>query len=376
MHSLYVHIPFCRRACHYCDFHFSTTLKRRDDVVKAICKELILRKKEAEKPIKAIYIGGGTPSVLIEEHLKELFEVIYENYPVDESAEITMEINPDDFVGENKHLEMKFLKELTINRVSIGVQSFFDDDLALINRTHKAKQAKEVVEMAMETFENVTIDLIYAIPTLDDNKWQKNIETALCLKVPHISAYSLTVEKKTPLFSLIEKGKIPNISDEKAERQFFTLKDRLEREGFVHYELSNFAKEGFFSKNNTAYWEGEKYMGVGPSAHSYDGKSRSWNISNNIKYAKALIENGTREVEIEKLSEKEKYEEIIMTGIRTKKGIDLKKIGAMGKGFYMHTEKVFKKLEKKGLVTEVDGKIVVTRKGLFLMDGISVEFFL
>lgn len=347
-------------------------------MVNAICNELIIRHKEAENTIlQTIYFGGGTPSILTFEELQLIFSTIFSYYDVSPSAEITLEVNPDDFF-EGSSLKKVFLeqiKSLKVNRLSIGIQSFFDEDLILMNRKHNAQQAKEFLKFSTQLFDNVSIDLIYGIPSLSNERWQDNITIALSYQVPHISAYALTVEPKTALHSLIKRGKIPSVKDEQAFEQFYILKEILENQGFIHYEFSNFSKENYFSRNNTAYWEQKKYIGIGPSAHSYNGEERSWNISHNIKYIEQIIQN-IRPCEVEKLSLKDKYNELIMTGLRTKKGISLKQIedtfGSIFLQFLLNEAKPH--IENELLIIE-NQYIKTSSKGLFLSDGIASDLF-
>lgn len=377
MHSLYIHIPFCRQACHYCDFHFSTTLKRKSQMVDALCKELILRYKEAEhSELQTIYLGGGTPSVLSFEELSQIFDTIFSHYKVSPTAEITLEANPDDFSDlKTQNLTLYNLKQLGINRLSIGVQSFFDEDLRLMNRIHNAKQAENVLNTATQLFDNITVDLIYGIPNLSNERWTENIYKALSFNIPHISAYALTVEPNTALNKLIKKGKIPQVTDNQAREQFYLLKELVEKQQFIHYELSNFGKNGYFSRNNTAYWEQKSYMGIGPSAHSYNGHQRSWNIAHNIKYIQQIKEN-ILPSETEKLSTQDKYNELIMTGLRTKKGVSLLQISSsFGKEFLEFLLKEASHHLQNDLLFIENEHLKITDKGLFLSDGIASDLF-
>nr|WP_315006793.1 radical SAM family heme chaperone HemW [uncultured Capnocytophaga sp.] len=375
MYSLYLHIPFCRQACHYCDFHFSTTLKRKPQLVNALCKELELRKTEAIMPLQTIYLGGGTPSVLSFGELSTLFSTIHQNYSIAPDAEITIEVNPDDFTS-HRELSLAQIKSLGINRLSVGVQSFFEEDLRLMNRIHTANQAIAFLEEATNLFENITLDLIYGIPNMSNERWIKNIEKALSFGIPHLSAYALTVEHKTALYNFIKKGKIPPTNDLQAREQFYLLKELLESKGFIHYELSNFGKEGYFSRNNTAYWQQKKYMGIGPSAHSYNGTERYWNIPHNIKYIEQ-ISKGILPQEKELLSKKDLYNERIMTGLRIQKGISLSDIE---KDFGSHYSNYLKKEAlpyiEKGLLLLENDHILTSKEGLFLSDGIASDLFI
>jgi len=375
MYSLYLHIPFCRQACHYCDFHFSTTLKRKPLLVNALCKELELRKTEAITALQTVYLGGGTPSVLSFGELSALFSTLHQNYSIAPDAEITIEVNPDDFTSHSE-LSLAQIKSLGINRLSVGVQSFFDEDLRLMNRIHTANQAIAFLEEATNLFENITLDLIYGIPNMSNERWIKNIKKALSFGIPHLSAYALTVEHKTALYNFIKKGKIPPTNDLQAREQFYLLKELLESEGFIHYELSNFGKEGYFSRNNTAYWQQKKYMGIGPSAHSYNGTERYWNIPHNIKYIQQ-ISKGILPQEKELLSKKDLYNERIMTGLRIQKGISLSDIE---KDFGSHYSNYLKKEAllyiEKGLLLLENDHILTSKEGLFLSDGIASDLFI
>ena len=301
MSGIYIHIPFCKQACHYCDFHFSTSLKKKDEMILVLAKEIALRKNEAQNElIETIYFGGGTPHKLTINDLRFLIEEVYRNYEVTENPEITLEANPDD-LSENYLIE---LTKIGINRVSIGIQSFFEDDLQMMNRAHNSEEASNCLEIATKYFENISLDLIYGIPGMSNDKWKQNIEKALSFNIPHISSYALTVEPKTALYTFIKKGIIKEPNDEVAQEHFHILVETLQENGFIHYELSNFEKENYFSKNNSSYWLGKKYIGIGPSAHSYDGTSRSWNIANNILYIKSIQEN-TLPLSSEKLTKKD-----------------------------------------------------------------------
>lgn len=369
--GLYIHIPFCKQACHYCDFHFSTSLRKKSEMVNALCKELALRKDELIGEVETIYFGGGTPSLLSIEELRLLISEIYKNYKISENPEITLEANPDDLSDSQIH---KFTNS-RINRLSIGIQSFFEEDLKLMNRAHNASEAMECIVEAKQYFENISIDLIYGIPGMSNERWRKNLETALKLDIPHLSCYALTVEPKTALKKFIEKGIVPPVDEEAAKQHYEILLSETEKAGFENYEFSNFGKPGFHSRNNTAYWEGKPYLGIGPSAHSYNGKSRSWNVANNIKYIKN-IEAGILPLEREILSKEDKYNEYIMTGLRTKKGISLEKVesdfGADYKKYLLEQSKMH--LDNEMLYFDNDN-LRVTKKGKFLSDGIASNLF-
>ena len=372
MSGIYIHIPFCKQACHYCDFHFSTSMKKKEEMVLAIAKEIQMRKSEFEnEQVETIYFGGGTPSVLTSDEINFLIAAVYSHYSVIENPEITLEANPDDLSSE-RIIELSKSK---INRLSIGIQSFFEDDLQLMNRAHNSAEAKKCLELATQYFDNISLDLIYGIPAMSNEKWKQNIETALSFGIPHISSYALTVEPKTALNKLIQTGKIAAPKDEVAQEHFAILVETLENKGFIHYELSNFGKENYFSKNNSAYWLGKKYIGIGPSAHSYDGISRSWNVSNNSIYLKSLEENKLPN-EIEILSKSDRYNEYIMTGLRTIWGVSLDRIETeFGSEYLKYLNKQMQKFLDDNLVFVENNILKPTPKGKFLTDGIASDLF-
>lgn len=373
MSGIYIHIPFCKQACHYCDFHFSTSLKKKDEMVLALAKEIGLRKEEFKNEVvETIYFGGGTPSVLAIEDLQLLIEEVYKNYSVVENPEITIEANPDDLT-EERIIE---LANNRVNRLSIGIQSFFEDDLKLMNRAHNAKEAKRCLEDASKHFDNISLDLIYGIPGMSNEKWIQNIETALSFGIPHISSYALTVEPKTALHSFIQKGIIQPLEDEVAQEHFEILVEKLEEARFIHYELSNFGKENYFSKNNSSYWLGKKYIGIGPSAHSYDGEKRGWNVSNNTLYLKAIQEDRLP-FETETLSKTDRYNEYVMTGLRTIWGISLERIQTeFGQKYLDYLNQQAAKYIEDHLLFVDENILRTTRKGKFLSDGIASDLFL
>lgn len=376
MSGIYIHIPFCKQACHYCDFHFSTLMKKKEEMVFALAKELQLRKNELQQEteldvIDTIYFGGGTPSVLRVDEIRFLIDTVRQYYSVTTNPEITLEANPDDLSEEN----LKAFAEIGINRLSIGIQSFFEDDLQLMNRAHNSVEAKKCLELATRYFENISLDLIYGIPGMTNEKWLQNVETALSFGIPHISSYALTVEPKTALHKLIQTGKVASPNDEVAHAHFLILVEMLEANGFVHYELSNFGKENYFSRNNSAYWLGKKYLGIGPSAHSYDGYSRSWNIANNALYLKAL-QNDELPKEVEKLTTKDRYNEYVMTGLRTIWGVSLVRIEQeFGLEYLTYLKQQSHKFVVDGLLSITDDIIKPTLKGKFLTDGIASDLF-
>ena len=373
MSGIYIHIPFCKQACHYCDFHFSTSLKKKDEMVLALSKEIALRKNEfKDEIVETIYFGGGTPSILDIADIQLLISAVYKNYNVINNAEITIEANPDD-LSEQRLTE---LSNNRINRLSIGIQSFFEDDLKLMNRAHNSAEAIKCLEIATKYFNNISIDLIYGVPGMSDDKWMQNVEMALSFNVPHISSYALTVEPKTALHSFIQKGIIPMPDDEVAQEHFYLLVDKLEENGFIHYELSNFGKENYFSKNNSSYWQGKKYLGIGPSAHSYDGVSRSWNVSNNSVYIKSISVNQLPS-ETETLTTTDRYNEYVMTGLRTIWGISLKRIECdFGQSYLDYLNQQSAKYIDDHLLFIDDDVLRTTKSGKFLSDGIASDLFM
>lgn len=373
MAGIYIHIPFCKQACSYCDFHFSTSLKKKDALVDALAKELLLRKETFAETIETIYFGGGTPSLLPIEQIDFLIKLILEHYTTHPSPEITLEANPDD-LDEEKIIS---LKNIGINRLSIGIQSFDNKDLKLMNRAHNADESLHCLEIATRHFHNISIDLIYGVQNMSIAQWRKNIQTVLDFNIPHISSYALTIEPKTVLASKIRSGQIPNVDDTLAAIHFEILTHELASKGYIHYELSNFGKPGYFSNNNTAYWLGKKYLGIGPSAHSYDGQNRSWNINNNSKYIQSL-ENNILPSEIETLSTSDRYNETIMTGLRTMWGVSLAKVeNQFGNLYHAYLLKQADKYLKNGLLSyDKEAEIIkATPKGKFLTDGIASDLF-
>jgi oxygen-independent coproporphyrinogen III oxidase len=373
MSGIYIHIPFCKQACHYCDFHFSTSLKKKDEMILVLAKEIALRKNEAEKEtIETIYFGGGTPSILSIEDIKLLIDEVYKNYYVVENPEITVEANPDDLT-EERIIE---LSKNRVNRLSIGIQSFFEDDLQMMNRAHNSNEASKCLEIATKYFDNISLDLIYGIPGMSNEKWKQNIEKALSFNIPHISSYALTVEPKTALDTFIKKGIVKEPDDEVAQEHFHILVETLEKNGFIHYELSNFGKENYFSKNNSSYWLGKKYIGIGPSAHSFNGTSRSWNIANNALYIKSIQENKLP-LTSEKLTKEDSYNEYIMTGLRTIWGVSLERIESeFGQEFVNYLNKQSQRFINDGLLNIENNILKTTKKGKFLCDGIASDLFM
>ena len=373
MAGIYIHIPFCKQACHYCDFHFSTSLKKKDEMVLALAKEIEMRKNEfKDEQVETIYFGGGTPSILTIGDLRFLIDAVFKNFNVTENPEITVEANPDD-LSKERIIELSNNK---VNRLSIGIQSFFEDDLKMMNRAHNAEEAKECLEFATQYFDNISIDLIYGIPEMSNEKWLQNIETALSFNIPHISSYALTVEPKTALHTFIQKGIIPQPDDEVAQEHFQILVDKLSENDFIHYELSNFGKSTYFSKNNSSYWLGKKYIGIGPSAHSYNGEKRSWNVSNNSLYLKSISEKKLPS-ETETLTLTDRYNEYVMTGLRTIWGISLDRIEIeFGKTYLDYLNQQAAKYIEDHLLFIDENILRTTKKGKFLSDGIASDLFM
>jgi len=371
--GIYIHIPFCKKACHYCNFHFSTNQNSKSAFIKAVCKELILRKSEyVSEEIESIYFGGGTPTVLEVSELEVILQTVYEHYKVTDTPEITLEANPDDLDEE----KIKALSNTKINRLSIGIQSFHESDLTTMNRAHNATEAKKCLEIATTYFDNITIDLMFGMPTMSVAQWRQNLQTAFGFGIKHLSCYALTVEPKTALAHFINKGSHPPMDDELAAKHFEVLLEETATQGLTHYETCSFGHPDYFSRHNTSYWLGKTYMGVGPSAHSFDGVQRSWNVSNNSKYIKSL-EVGVRPFESEVLSVENRFNEYIMTGLRTIWGVSLEKIetdfGVKIKAQLLENSKKFRTSET--LILE-DNHLKITRTGKFLSDGIASDLFL
>lgn len=374
MSGIYIHIPFCKQACHYCDFHFSTSLKNKDALVKSILIELDNRINYLpNKTIETIYFGGGTPSLLSEKEIFQILEKLYKLYNVSNNAEITLECNPDDLSDE----KLKELKRLEINRLSIGLQSFDEEELIWMNRAHTAKESESSVKRAQDRgFENITIDLIYGSKFSNLTSWKKTLDKAIALQVPHISSYNLTIEEKTKLGHDFKVKKEAAIDDEKSSEMFLEMIDRLEKNEFIHYEISNFGKEGFFSKHNSNYWKGEHYLGLGPSAHSFDGTSRQWNVSNNNLYIKYLEEKSEAYFEKEILTETERFNEYILTSLRTIWGINLDYLKTnFSSDFVNNFLNQIQEYIKQETVVVKDKTYTLTEKGKLLADKIASELF-
>jgi oxygen-independent coproporphyrinogen III oxidase len=373
--GIYIHIPFCKKACHYCDFHFSTSLQNKDSLVKNILTEIDLRQNYLEdKNIKTIYFGGGTPSLLSEKESFLILEKIYKIYNISNDVEITFECNPDDLSDE----KLKELKRLEINRLSIGLQSFDEEELIWMNRAHTAKESEASVKRAQDRgFENITIDLIYGSKFSNITNWKKTLDKAIALNVKHISSYNLTIEEKTKLGHDLKVKKEIAIDDEKSSELFLEMIDRLEKNNFIHYEISNFGKDGFFSTHNSNYWKGEHYIGIGPSAHSFDGTSRQWNVANNNIYIKHVSEGSEDYFEKEILSEKERFNEYILTSLRTIWGIDLAYLKNNFNNDFVKTflNQVNSYINQEYVLVN-DSTYTLTEKGKLFADKIASELFM
>lgn len=367
-----MHIPFCKQACTYCNFHFATSLNNKKPMVNAIIRETKLEKDYlAGESIETIYFGGGTPSLLGTEEIQSILNSIRSNYCLAQNAEITLEANPDDISSD----KLKGWKDAGINRLSIGVQSFFEEELRWMNRAHNSRQARECLELSLKEFDNITMDLIYGSPLLSDEMWKQNVDFALALGIPHLSCYALTVEEKTPLHKMILKAKTKDVEGDKQARQFLLLMQWLREKNYEHYEVSNFALTGYRSRHNSSYWKGEKYLGIGPSAHSYNERERRWNIANNQVYLRGM-EEGIPERSNEILTELQKLNEYIMISLRTIEGMDLKKLEAeWGSSVKENAEEQIDQFRKRNLLKLIDSHVCLTDEGMLMADGIASELF-
>ncbi|MFP5080584.1 radical SAM family heme chaperone HemW [Pedobacter sp. JCM 36344] len=373
MAGIYIHIPFCKKACTYCDFHFSTSIKYVDEMVDAICLEIVKKKDRITDQVGTIYFGGGTPSILSAKHFEKIFHVITKNFSISSEAEITIEANPDDLTAA----KISELRRLPINRFSIGIQSFFEEDLVWMNRAHNAIEAVTCIKRSQDAgFENLSIDLIYGYPLLTDSKWLHNINKAIEFETPHISAYSLTVEPRTVLASSIKRGKDIPLNDEQSASQFIMLINKLKEGGFEHYEISNFSKPGKYAVHNTNYWRGVTYLGIGPSAHGFNGNVRYLNVANNAAYLSSM-ELGKIPETIEELDLYDRFNEYVMTSLRTMWGTSLDKIEQdFGKFFLADTLKTIRSfVERQWLINE-GNHLKLTTDGKLFADYIASELFL
>ncbi len=373
MAGIYVHIPFCKQACHYCDFHFSTSLSKKDNVIKALQSELVLQKNYlGTQLIETIYLGGGTPSLLKASEVQLLIDQIATHFNLSNNVEITLEANPDDLDTQ----KVKELKQTSINRFSIGVQSFFEEDLVWMNRAHTAQEAQSSIKRVQDAgFDNITIDLIYGYPLLSNEKWESALHQTIDLQVPHISSYAMTVEPQTALASFIRRGKQKALDEVQSSEQFVQLMIHLEQAGFDHYEISNFAKPGKHSQHNSNYWAGIPYLGIGPSAHSFNGESRQWNIANNALYLESIQSNKIP-AELEILTTINRINEYIMTSLRTNLGMNISKIHQeFGEEYAGRTEQQLDRFIEKNWITINNHVVVLTRTGKLFADYIASELF-
>jgi oxygen-independent coproporphyrinogen-3 oxidase len=369
--GIYLHIPFCKQACHYCNFHFSTSLHYKPELVAALQEEARLAAEQfpfpAGEAVHTVYFGGGTPSLLTLRELTQLLHAVRGHFNVDPEAEITLEVNPDDISEER----LSGWRQAGINRLSIGVQSFFEEELRWMNRAHTAKQALEQVKKAREYFDNITIDLIYGGPGLSDEQWQQELEQAKALDIPHLSCYALTVEPQTPLNKMIRTGKVPDVDPDKQSRHFLYLMQWARENGYEHYEISNFARPGYRSRHNSAYWQGKSYIGLGPSAHSFNGRSRWWNIANNQAYIRSLKE-GIIPFEKEELTPVQQLNERIMIALRTSDGLDMSFLSLLEKTQLLKAAQ--KHIDAEHLFIQ-EHQLRLTDEGRLLADGIAADLF-
>lgn len=372
MSGIYLHIPFCKKACHYCDFHFSTSMQTKDAMIHAMEQEIILRSDFVEGPINTIYFGGGTPSILNGNEINKLLNKIRSVFKIGDNPEITFEANPDDLSLE----KLVILRKAGINRLSIGIQSFQDNDLLLMNRGHTSEQAINCVKFAQnEGFNSISIDLIYGLPGLSASEWLANIQHAIDLNVQHISAYCLTIEKKTVFHNWHETNKISLPDDQQMLDQFVVLKDVLASNGFDHYEISNFGKPGYFSKHNSNYWLQENYLGIGPSAHSFNGNIRLWNVRNNSKYIQGINQGNPFNAQ-ETLSQQDQFNEYILTRLRTKWGINKSELQKSNQVFFKAFERQLQKWLDQGMVYDSGPHFVLSSNGKFIADRIISDLFI
>ena len=371
MAGIYIHIPFCKQACSYCNFHFSTSLRSKDAMIQSIIKEVVLKSIDYKETIETIYFGGGTPSILSIQEINQIISKIFKNYNVSDYVEITLETNPDD-ITENK---LAKIADTKINRLSIGVQSFIEKELIMMKRIHNSIQAQKSVELSLKFFNNISIDLIYGVPESDMKSWKSNMDISLKFDLNHYTAYALTLEPKTILKKYTDNNIIEKLDDDVVYDQYYFTNKIFSEKDYINYELSSYAKKGFFSKNNSGYWLRKKYVGVGPSAHSFDGEKRTWNLSNNTKYINA-INNGQDFFQSEYLSIIDKYNEYIMTGLRTVWGVSLKylevEFGEKYKEFFVEKSRKYFDLN---YLRKENNIVTTTIEGRFLADGISSDLF-
>jgi oxygen-independent coproporphyrinogen-3 oxidase len=372
MAGIYIHIPFCRKACHYCNFHFSTSVRLQKDFVPALLKEIELQQNYLSEPVSTIYFGGGTPSILPSADIDRILQHLHKTFLIEQDLEVTLEANPDDISSA----KLSEWKAIDINRLSIGIQSFFEDDLKWMNRAHNAQQATECIELANKAgFNNLSVDLIYGTPTLGNDNWKSNVEKAIELSIPHLSCYALTVEPKTALEKMIAQKKMANVETEKQAIHFELLMQWMHEAGYEHYEISNFSKPGFRSKHNSSYWQLKTYLGLGPSAHSFNGTSRQWNIANNALYIQSLHKNIVP-FETETLTANQRFNEYIMTGLRTMEGLSLQKVtndfGELQTQELLQSAETYIRLSTLKIENDY---LQTTTKGKLMADGIAADLF-
>jgi oxygen-independent coproporphyrinogen-3 oxidase len=375
MSGIYIHVPFCKQACHYCDFHFSTSLRFKNEMLEAMLREIELRADYlGSTQINTIYFGGGTPSILSASEIGLFLNKIYSLFSVEPSAEISLEANPDDLSAE----KLQAMKNAGINRLSIGIQSFVDVDLKLMNRAHDSKMAENCLVLARKAgFNNISLDLIYGLPYLTMPQWQANLDKALSFNPEHISAYALTVEPKTALHQMVKKGEIPIPDDALTSAQFNLLVETLKENGYRHYEVSNFCKPGFISQHNSGYWRDKRYLGIGPSAHSYNHVSRQWNIANNIRYIQAIRQDDELSYELEETTNETAFNEYLLTSLRTDWGIDLNYIKSrFGFDFQKKFRPKMVNLMAQDKAVLKENALVLTQKGFLFADQIAADFFI
>ncbi|HEY5369933.1 MAG TPA: radical SAM family heme chaperone HemW [Hanamia sp.] len=381
MAGIYIHIPFCKQACYYCNFHFSTSILKKDEMIASLIREIEIRSSSSEteivilspdEMIETIYFGGGTPSILSANEIHSIISAIRRHFSISGNPEVTLEANPDDITPE----KLNEWRKAGVNRLSIGIQSFIERDLKWMNRAHDARQALNCINLARSAgFQNFSIDLIFGTPRLTEVEWEKNINIVIDLNVPHIACYALTVEPKTILNKMILAHKKENIDTDAQAEQYSALMKLMYRAGYEHYEISNFAKPGFRSRHNSSYWQGKKYIGIGPSAHSYNGKMRLWNKANNALYIKSITEN---EIPFEKenLTQSQMLNEYIMTSLRTIEGMDLDYIEKyFSKQHSERIETIIKNEVEKDMILLKGNKIMLTDEGKLFADRIAVKLF-
>jgi oxygen-independent coproporphyrinogen III oxidase len=375
--GIYIHIPFCKQACHYCNFHFSTSMGQKEKMIEAIVTEInlnhILQNEGIEKEIvSTLYFGGGTPSILNIDDLKIIFDTLNKRFVFADDVEITLEANPDDIT----EMKLQEWKNLGINRLSVGIQSFLEEELVWMNRTHNAAESLLCIDKISQAgFINFSVDLIYGSPLLSDEDWKRNVDIVIEKNIPHISCYALTVEPKTALDKMIAQHKKENVDAEKQARQFLLLMDWMEQAGYEHYEISNFAKPGLRSKHNSSYWSGEPYYAFGPAAHAFDGQRRRWNVANNSLYIQSL-QNNIIPFEEEVLTQTQQLNEYIMTSLRTMEGLDLDYVNTIfGEAESSRIKVAGGKYESTGKLKTVNGKLILTKEGKLFADGIAADLF-